>query len=407
MAEGVVGVGVVDHHVEVLPAVDALHAPGHRRKMGDPLQHRLHGQSLGKSDGQRRQEIAHIVAAEQGRAHRGRASGPGQIEGGVVRMQPHPRRAQVGLAVDPESQDLGRRRHFSGQPPSVAAVEIDHRLLRDASVLPDEQAALRFIVGLHRPVVVDVVLGEVQENRDFDVQTVGPLLVDAVGADLHDRIRAAVVPHLGEQGVDVDRLRRGAERGQRAAADVVADRPDQPDLVAAPGEVLREHRDRGLPVRAGDAGDVEGLVRATVEAPRHLGQGPADVGHLDEIDRKVRAEILLRDDGHGPPVDRLLDEVVSVGAETADGEKQGAGHHAAAVRDETGHLPVGPELFPTGVEPLDEFGEARIEAALVRAAPALAVEAARVGGLTGTGGGEQRANLKFGETDHRGSFPVR
>ena len=57
--------------------------------------------------------------------------------------------------------------------------------------------------------VVEVVLGEVGEDRDVEGDAVHSLLVDAVGRNLHRRAATAVVGHAGEQAVEFDRAGGG------------------------------------------------------------------------------------------------------------------------------------------------------------------------------------------------------
>ena len=94
----------------------------------------------------------------------------------------------------------------------MAIVEIDgsHRLL--AERIGGERLEPRELgrgVSVERAVVVEMVLGEIGENRDVEGDTVHALLVDAVGRNFHRRAATAVVGHAGEQVVELDRAGRG------------------------------------------------------------------------------------------------------------------------------------------------------------------------------------------------------
>ena len=115
-------------------------------------------------------------------------------------------------------------------------VDIDHggRLLL-VRLVPQssEESRFRLEVIRHRLVKIEMVLGQVGENRDVPFESAGAILRERVRGDFHGRGFAAGIGHLREQFLKVERLRRGAGRRQNAIADFVANGPDQ--SAAQPG----------------------------------------------------------------------------------------------------------------------------------------------------------------------------
>ncbi len=111
---------------------------------------------------------------------------------------------------------------------AVRVVEIHHgdRLLAvglGGEVL--EPRELGRGIRVDRAVVVEVVLGEIGEDRGVEGDALDSLLVDPVGRDFHRGAAAAVIDHAGEQAVEFDRSRRGVGRGDRRFAVINEDGP--------------------------------------------------------------------------------------------------------------------------------------------------------------------------------------
>ena len=147
--------------------------------------------------------------------------------------------------------------------------------LRTSRVAPQavEQRQLGVAVRLPRPVELEVLVGEVGQDRDVVGDARHAVEGEAVRGRLDDRDVVAGVDHRAERRLQLRRLRGRGVRlvGLGPAADAGRDRADHPG--AAPGRL--EGRDgevggRRLAVRAGDAddGQVDATDRRTTTPPR-------------------------------------------------------------------------------------------------------------------------------------------
>ena len=144
-------------------------------------------------------------------------------------------KAPAELQLDPvdrvragiEGDGVGEAR---GEPSAPLAGDVD-----DRAVGRREERGLRLEVGLHRPVEVEVVLGEVREDEDGEAGAVEPALRLGLGGRLEDARPVAGVEHLAEQPLQVDRL-GGVEAGRaRLAADPALDVREQARLPSGCG----------------------------------------------------------------------------------------------------------------------------------------------------------------------------
>ena len=81
-------------------------------------------------------------------------------------------------------------------------------LLRESG----EEFRFRLEVILHRPVKIEMVLGEIGEDRDIPFESARPVLRERVRGNFHGRGFASRVRDLREQLLKIERLRRGADR---------------------------------------------------------------------------------------------------------------------------------------------------------------------------------------------------
>ncbi len=133
--------------------------------------------------------------------------------------------------------------------------------------------------------VVEVVVGEVGEDRCAELQTGDALLLHADRAHLHEAVLAAGLDHFGEQGVERHGIGGGVGGLAAARADVVGDGREQAALEAEVAEHVVEEGDGGrLAVRARNAHELEFAARVAVERIRGHRDGPAAV--LDCHDRQ-------------------------------------------------------------------------------------------------------------------------
>ncbi len=215
-------VGVVDDHGERRRRVGGPAtrlAPGRRR---DHLEAPRHGRDAGHGPRDvggvdvelverqrrlRRQErVVHIHCAGQRR----RDALPAPGERGLPGLEHDVR----GVAV-PHRDDRDPRAFE--QPSTPRIVSVDDAAQRAPRV---EQGRLCLEVVLHRPVVVEVVMAQVGEDRDVEVDALHPRLDQRVARDLHRNRVAHTVGHLpvtdaGQDPLHLGGLRRGADARQR------------------------------------------------------------------------------------------------------------------------------------------------------------------------------------------------
>src|SRR6266511_2372120 len=150
----------------------------------------------------------------------------------------------------------------------------------------------------------------------------------------------AGVEQLAERALEVDRLGRRTRRGAALPADPVLDRAKEAGTTAGGGEDGEEQeRGRRLPVRPGDAYDLELLGRMVEERVGREGHGFACVSD-DEL-RDGEVERAFNDEGSGAIGDRLRREVVAVGLEAANADEERPRGDPAGVVGKAGDLGAG------------------------------------------------------------------
>ena len=206
LVEGVGLVGVVDQDGERLAGVDELEPPRHRRHAGEAQGDLGRRQAGHHGRGGRAEGVADVETAgeRQGDGH------PPPVELRAGRRQAQRAGVAERVAVQPH---VAGGLDLAGQALAPGVVDADHRV---AGVAEGEQARLGAEVRLHRPVVVEVVLGQVGEDPHGEPCGGHPVLVEPVRRHLHgDRVVAAP-DVLGEQGLQLGRLGRRAGAGQGA-----------------------------------------------------------------------------------------------------------------------------------------------------------------------------------------------
>ncbi len=167
-----------------------------------------------------------------------------------------------------------------GEALAERVVDIDHARVEPG---PGEQARLCRPVRRHRPVVIEVIAGQIGEQRDVELDAVDATLVERMRRDLHrDRARAGVA-HLRERRMDERGIRRRVRRGLQRADEAVAERADDPGAPAARVEALRDPvRARSLAVGAGDPCHPQRPRRISVDE----GGDRAEL-RLEVVDREI------------------------------------------------------------------------------------------------------------------------
>ena len=181
--------------------------------------------------------------------------------------------------------------------------------------------------------VVEVISREIGEDPSGEGGSTDPVLVYCNGRDLHEGVAAACLHHLVEVSLERQCVGSGEVTRCRLIVDADTDGGDQPDPVAQLAEELIEERGNGgLTIGPGDADEAELVGRVVVEISRHIPQD--HVGMLDAYVGDPGAILVgdgLTDDRCGTAVECLVDESVSIGHQTAQGDEEVPLAHGARV----------------------------------------------------------------------------
>ena len=339
--------GVIDDHERLAPlAPVALHPAGHRPGLAEALQQpgQRHRQShQGPQGGE---QVAGVEAPEEraredALAHRrhdlhAHALGPDLQAAGA-----HP---GPGLVAEAVAEGFGPGRQAPQDRRAEGVVQVHDR---GPQALELEQAQLRLAVGLQVAVVIQVVAGQVGEDRHVEGNAAHPPLVECVGGHLHGHVAHPPAPEVGQEPVHGDGVGGGVAARVKLAEDAVAERPEDAAGLAAERRPVRgqglgdQVAHRGLAVRPGDAGHPEVRRRVAEEAVRHQPHAPLQVGDPDDGHPRAlghRRDQGLLDHGAGPAGERVVDEPPAVGGAAGQGEEQVSRAHLPAVEGEPGDL---------------------------------------------------------------------
>ena len=237
---------------DLAPALDADTFRQRLRRVGKRHAERLHGRKRReriverKAAGDADPRLLVVEVGAGGEAH------------AVVFVAGAPADKVVRHAL-PECDPLARKAGEQALRPRVVAVDAG-----DVALV--EKPRLRVAVGLHRAVVVKMILRQVRENTDAESDSFYPALHQRVGRDLHHGIGAARIDHLGEQALHGQRVGRCAVGRDGLVADQILIRADQADLCAlcALQELFDKIRRGRFAVCAGHADHGEFSRRSTI-----------------------------------------------------------------------------------------------------------------------------------------------
>ena len=164
---------------------------------------------------------------------------------------------------------------------AVFVVGIEHGRARRFGAAAFEQYLLGGKILFHGVVIVEVVAGEIGEDRDIERNSVDPLLLQRVRGDFHHGFGRALAQRLVQNAIQFQRFRRSVRRGQDFSGNVIFDGPDQRALAAGGGQDRFEQEcGRAFSVRAGDAGDGQPLGGLLVKVGAQSRQRAASVRNL-------------------------------------------------------------------------------------------------------------------------------
>jgi len=182
-----------------------------------------------------------------------------------------------------------------------------------------------------------MVLAEVGEGERAEANSVEPAQLGAVRGRLERAAPISGVEHLTEGALEVDCLRRRADRRPGIAPDPALDRAEQSRPAAGRCEDrVEEECGRCLAVRAGDAGDLELARRVLEEDNSGLSHRPSHVRH-DKLG-DVKLEHALDRERCRAAFHRFAGEGVAVVPFAGDAEEERSRPDGARVVGEVGDL---------------------------------------------------------------------
>ena len=267
------------------------------------------------------------------------------LKGHPVGVQPDLPGQYLGLALGlPKGHRLAGR--CLGKLPSRPVVQV-----KNARLTLLEQQALGLAIGLHGPVKIQVVPGEVGENPRLEPQPRRPAQGQGVGGNLHHHMGAPRLLHPGQQALEGIGIRRGPLGGEGLLANEVLVGADETHLGLADRlqHPFQQICGGGLSIGAGDSHQGHPLPRAAKPVGGHLTKGPPGIGGQQPGAGTVRG--LGAEHRRRPPVQRLLDKLGSVCLLPPEGGKEAAGGNRSAVAGERSNFHVPTNLVCQGDAP--------------------------------------------------------
>ena len=182
-------------------------------------------------------------------------------------------------------------------------------------------------------VVVEVVAGEIGEDRDVERDSVNPLLLQCVRGNFHHGFGCTLAQRLVQNAIQLKRLRSRVRRWQPFPRDVIFDGPDQRALAASGGQNGFDQKRSGtFPIRAGDAGDGEKLGGFLIKVGAQSRQRATPMGNLRPRHRWPRFFGRgIRNDRNRTRRNCLIDKFISITRFTVHGNKDVPGLDSARV----------------------------------------------------------------------------
>ena len=245
-----------------------------------------------------------------------------------------------------------------GQPGAPGVIAVHHGLGRQEGVglgagvglaqqRWGEELGLGLEIGLHRPVVIEVVLGEVGEHGAGEAATGAALLIEAMGAHLHGPDPGAGRHRLGQLGLEPIGEGRGVAGGLAMAGPAVDQGAEQGHGAAAGArQVLNQAGGGGLAVGAGNPDQGQVLAGLLPEGRRQLaGPGGHRIGnHNHRIARDRGFGRRRRWTDHrrrGTGGQGLGPEPAAIHGPARQADKQASRRNSARITAHVAHLRIG------------------------------------------------------------------
>ncbi len=213
------------------------------------------------------------------------------------------RRADGGIGPQPVGHHLAAR-----SVPEIGEVAVVRIQDRDRRLLDEHR--LGGTICVQRAVELEVLTGQVGHDGDIESAVAHPRLRQAVRGRLHHHAVVARRHHVGQQGLELERLRRriAIRVRQLFVADPDGHRPCQARPPAGRTEHgCRQKAGRRLPVRARHPDHVQVLGWSTEPRIRGVSQRDTRLRH-DQLRKTQAVQLVLCDECHCTPLPCLRGE---------------------------------------------------------------------------------------------------
>jgi len=255
-----------------------LHASGHPPEAGQPLQQLGQGQLLLHKHAHGLQQVHQVEPAHQRRAEAAAAGGGVQRACHALRTHLQVADAQLGPVIAQGAAPAGNslRQQPLRQLAAPGVIHVHHGAAAQQRLA--EQQRLGLEIGLHRGVVIEVVLGEVGEHRAGEAAAGHPLLIERVGAHLHRSDVGAGGHRLGQLALQQIGKSGGVLGGDAVTRPAIDQRAEQGGGPAgAARQVFDQMGGGGLAVGARHAEQLEALAGMAPEGGGQFAGEPAQL----------------------------------------------------------------------------------------------------------------------------------
>ncbi len=197
-----------------------------------------------------------------------------------------------------------------------------------------KEPALGFEIVVEGFVKIDVVAGEIGEDRRGKVAAPNAIEGQSVRTGLHDGVGTAGIANFREKGLQIDGFGRGVRSGNAAHRRVIGDGAKQTRLCAGSFDDGVDQRScRGLAIGAGDRDQLQCFRRTTEKIGGGYGKGLARLFHLNPFGNASPVSGSRRGAQNGlcAANDGIPSIHISIGGHALNSDEQGARLHLAGV----------------------------------------------------------------------------
>ena len=320
--------GVIYHHREWLAFVDTLEAAGHGTQLRDATGHDFRLDSQAQAGARGRQDVVHVDPADERGGHLEAQIAILHLETRSLKTGRDVPRANTGAGAKTIPERLGPRSGLDAA--AILIVTIDDGEARRGRSL--EKHLLGGKVLVHSLMEIQVVAGEIGEDRGMEPQPVDPTQSEGVRGNLHHHMSTALRIQFGKQPVKIERLRSSVDGLEHTAGQMILDGADHGGRLSRRAQNgIHQMSGRGFAVGAGHAHQRQFLIEIPIKSARCQSEGPSAVLDLDPAAGQFRRRLRFADNRDSAPIQSILREAAAVGVAAGEGEEQIIATHTARI----------------------------------------------------------------------------